>query len=98
MKSPNHILTHIIFSYNIQLKNNINTEKKLIKEVTEQQTIERKQFEKKMTQEYKLKKERWKREMAVCLTIIFKKSLFLMVLSIISGKFNPSKSFATLGS
>jgi len=47
-----------------RLKNNINTEKKLIKEVTEQQTIERKQFEKKMTQEYKLKKERWKREMA----------------------------------
>ena len=49
----------------LQLKNNINTEKKLIKEVTEQQSIERKQFEKKMTQEYKLKKERWKREMAV---------------------------------
>ena len=47
------------------MKNNINTEKKLIKEVTEQQSIERKQFEKKMTQEYKLKKERWKREMAV---------------------------------
>merc|ERR1712203_1105166 len=47
-----------------RLKNNINTEKKLIKEVTEQQSIERKQFEKKMTQEYKLKKERWKREMA----------------------------------
>merc|ERR1712088_1062457 len=41
-----------------------NTEKKLIKEVAEQQSIERKQFEKKMTQEYKLKKERWKREMA----------------------------------
>jgi len=37
----------------------------LIKEVAEQQSIERKQFEKKMTQEYKLKKERWKREMAV---------------------------------
>lgn len=47
-----------------RLKNNINTEKKLIKEVAEQQSIERKQFEKKMTQEYKLKKERWKREMA----------------------------------
>jgi len=47
-----------------RLKNNINTEKKLIKEVTEQQSVERKQFEKKMTQEYKLKKERWKREMA----------------------------------
>ena len=49
----------------MQLKNNINTEKKLIKEVAEQQSVERKQFEKKMTQEYKLKKERWKREMAV---------------------------------
>merc|ERR1712203_145220 len=47
-----------------RLKMNINTEKKLIKEVTEQQSVERKQFEKKMTQEYKLKKERWKREMA----------------------------------
>merc|ERR1712223_297227 len=47
-----------------RLKNNINTEKKLIKEVNEHQSVERKQFEKKMTQEYKLKKERWKREMA----------------------------------
>jgi thousand and one amino acid protein kinase len=47
-----------------RLKNNINTEKKLMKEVTEQQAIEKKQFEKKMTQEYKMKKERWKREMA----------------------------------
>merc|ERR1711899_415616 len=46
------------------LKNNINTEKKLIKEVSEQQNAERKSFESKMKQEYKLKKERWKREMA----------------------------------
>ena len=46
------------------LKNNINTEKKLIKEVSEQQNAERKSFETKMKQEYKLKKERWKREMA----------------------------------
>lgn len=46
------------------LKNNINTEKKLMKEVSEQQSAERKSFENKMKQEYKLKKERWKREMA----------------------------------
>lgn len=46
------------------LKNNINTEKKLIKEVSDQQSAERKNFETKMKQEYKLKKERWKREMA----------------------------------
>ena len=46
------------------LKNNINTEKKLIKEMSEQQNAERKSFETKMKQEYKLKKERWKREMA----------------------------------
>ena len=46
------------------MKNNINTEKKLIKEVSEQQNAERKSFESKMKQEYKLKKERWKREMA----------------------------------
>ena len=47
-----------------RLKNNINTEKKLIKEVSEQQNIESKSFRTKMEQEYKLKKERWKREMA----------------------------------
>lgn len=47
-----------------RLKNNINTEKKLIKEVSDQQNAERKSFENKMRQEYKLKKERWKREMA----------------------------------
>merc|ERR1712038_660416 len=47
-----------------RLKNNINTEKKLIKEVSEQHVLERKSFESKMKQEYKLKKERWKREMA----------------------------------
>merc|ERR1712066_225268 len=47
-----------------RLKNNINTEKKLIKEVSEQHVLERKSFENKMKQEYKLKKERWKREMA----------------------------------
>lgn len=47
-----------------RLKNNINTEKKLIKEVQDQQNVERKTFENKMRQEYKLKKERWKREMA----------------------------------
>jgi thousand and one amino acid protein kinase len=46
------------------LKNNINTEKKLIKEVSEQHILERKSFESKMKQEYKQKKERWKREMA----------------------------------
>ena len=46
------------------MKNNINTEKKLMKEVSEQQSAERKSFENKMKQEYKLKKERWKREMA----------------------------------
>jgi hypothetical protein len=47
-----------------QLKNNINTEKRLIKEVSEAQLAERKSFEAKMRQEYKLKKERWKNEMA----------------------------------
>lgn len=40
------------------------TEKKLIKEVSDEQSNERKSFENKMKQEYKLKKERWKREMA----------------------------------
>ena len=35
-----------------------------MKEVSEQQSAERKSFENKMKQEYKLKKERWKREMA----------------------------------
>ena len=48
----------------MQLKVNIATEKKLIKEITDEQTLERKSFENKMKQEYKLKKERWKREMA----------------------------------
>ena len=47
-----------------KLKLNIATEKKLIKDITDEQTNERKSFETKMTQEYKLKKERWKREMA----------------------------------
>ena len=47
-----------------QLKINISTEKKLIKEITDEQAQERKTFETKMRQEYKLKKERWKREMA----------------------------------
>ena len=36
----------------------------MIKEVSEQHVLERKSFESKMKQEYKLKKERWKREMA----------------------------------
>ena len=43
---------------------NMATEKKLIKEVSDEQSNERKSFENKMKQEYKLKKERWKREMA----------------------------------
>ena len=46
------------------MKVNISTEKKLIKEISDEQTQERKNFETKMRQEYKLKKERWKREMA----------------------------------
>ncbi len=53
--------SHRLFS---QLKLNIATEKKLIKEITDEQTLERKNFDTKMRQEYKLKKERWKREMA----------------------------------
>ncbi len=36
----------------------------MIKEITDEQTLERKNFDTKMRQEYKLKKERWKREMA----------------------------------
>ena len=36
------------------------TEKKLIKEINDEQTNERKTFENKMKAEYKLKKERWK--------------------------------------
>ena len=48
----------------LQLKSNMATEKKLIKEVSDEQSNERKSFENKMKQEYKLKKERWKREMA----------------------------------
>ena len=35
-----------------------------MKELTDQQSVERKQFESKMKQDYKLKKDRWKREMA----------------------------------
>jgi len=46
-----------------RLKMNINTEKKLIKEVNQSHDTERKSFETKMKAEYKLKKERWKREM-----------------------------------
>jgi len=46
-----------------RLKSNINTEKKLIKEVSQGHESERKSFETKMKAEYKLKKERWKREM-----------------------------------
>jgi len=46
-----------------RLKMNINTEKKLIKEVSQGHETERKNFETKMKAEYKLKKERWKREM-----------------------------------
>ncbi len=52
------------FDMIFQLKLNIATEKKLIKEITDDQSVERKNFETKMRQEYKLKKERWKREMA----------------------------------
>ena len=60
------IIIHIFLLFQLSkcLKNNINTEKKLIKEMSEQQNAERKSFETKMKQEYKLKKERWKREMA----------------------------------
>eukprot|EP00096_Caligus_rogercresseyi_P008252 TRINITY_DN2677_c0_g1_i2.p1 TRINITY_DN2677_c0_g1~~TRINITY_DN2677_c0_g1_i2.p1 ORF type:complete len:785 (-),score=287.16 TRINITY_DN2677_c0_g1_i2:180-2534(-) len=47
-----------------KLKNNLNTEKKLIKEVSDLQSVERKSFETKMKAEYKMKKERWKKEMA----------------------------------
>ena len=46
-----------------RLKMNINTEKKLIKEVSTNHDTERKSFEVKMKAEYKLKKDRWKREM-----------------------------------
>merc|ERR1719339_864708 len=46
-----------------RLKMNINTEKKLIKEVSQGHDTERQTFETKMKAEYKLKKERWKREM-----------------------------------
>lgn len=46
-----------------RLKMNINTEKKLIKEVSQGHETERKTFESKMKAEYKLKKERWKKEM-----------------------------------
>jgi len=46
-----------------RLKMNINTEKKLIKEVSQGHENERKSFESKMKAEYKLKKERWKKEM-----------------------------------
>ena len=46
-----------------RLKMNINTEKKLIKEVAQGHENEKKSFENKMKAEYKLKKERWKKEM-----------------------------------
>jgi len=46
-----------------RLKMNINTEKKLIKEVSQGHETERKTFESKMKAEYKIKKERWKKEM-----------------------------------
>jgi len=46
-----------------RLKMNINTEKKLIKEVSSCHETERKTFESKMKAAYKEKKERWKREM-----------------------------------
>jgi len=46
-----------------RLKMNINTEKKLIKEVAQGHENERKSFENKMKAEYKLKKDRWKKEM-----------------------------------
>ena len=46
-----------------RLKMNINTEKKLIKEVSQGHETERKSFESKMKAEYKIKKERWKKEM-----------------------------------
>ena len=46
-----------------RLKMNINTEKKLIKEVSTSHDLERKSFETKMKAEYKLKKERWKKEL-----------------------------------
>ena len=46
-----------------RLKMNINTEKKLIKEVVQGHENEKKSFETKMRAEYKLKKERWKKEM-----------------------------------
>ena len=46
-----------------RLKMNINTEKKLIKEVSQGHETERKSFESKMKAEYKMKKERWKKEM-----------------------------------
>ena len=55
----------------LKLKNNIgqavafqkSVEKKLIKEVSQGHENERKSFESKMKAEYKLKKERWKKEM-----------------------------------
>ena len=46
-----------------RLKMNSNTEKKLIKEVSQGHETERKSFESKMKAEYKIKKERWKKEM-----------------------------------
>jgi len=45
-------------------KNNSTTEKRLMKEVSDQQSVEKKQFESRMKADYKLKKERWKREIA----------------------------------
>merc|ERR1719188_1720815 len=46
------------------LKTNIATEKKLMKQITDEQSMERKSFDNKMSHEYKLKKEMWKREMS----------------------------------
>jgi len=45
-------------------KNNTTTEKRLMKEVSDAHSAEKKQFESRMKADYKLKKERWKREMA----------------------------------
>lgn len=46
------------------MKTNIATEKKLMKQITDEQSMERKSFDNKMSHEYKLKKEMWKREMS----------------------------------
>ena len=68
----------------------------MIKEVAEQQSIERKQFEKKMTQEYKLKKERWKREMAVRTNLKVDMSAVLNIKITIPTLFNDEKEIYIL--